>query len=129
MRARMPDDQRTVIVVDDSDEIRDVLTLLLEDEGYRVLPVEDGATALLMTRRFNPSLITLDIGLPHEDGREILRQLKSAPDTRSIPVIVVTGQENAREQIQLLGADGILLKPFELHDVRALVGSLLRCAS
>lgn len=121
--------QRTVIVVDDSDEVRDILTQLLEGEGYKVLPVEDGETALLMTRRVRPALITLDIHLPREDGHEILRRLKANPDTSAIPVLVVSGQADLLELGDRLGADAILAKPFDLADMQRLVSSLIRRAS
>lgn len=121
--------QRTVIVVDDSDEVRDILTQLLEGEGYKVLPVEDGETALLMTKRVQPALITLDIHLPREDGHEILRRLKADPATSSIPVLVVSGQANLPELGDRLGADGILAKPFDLTDMQRLVSSLIRRTS
>ncbi len=120
------DEQRMVIVVDDSDEVRDVLTMLLEGEGFRVLPVEDGESALIMARRARPALITLDIRLPGEDGAEVLRRLKSDPDTSDIPVIVLSGQDNMGEIGESLGADGVLGKPFELEDVQNLVRSLMR---
>ncbi len=123
----MFDEPRTVIVVDDSDEIRDVLTLILEDEGYRVLPVEDGATALMMSKRIHPALITLDLGLPNEDGTQILRQLKSDPHTSTIPVLVVTGRPNVGEQERDLGADAVLLKPFELTEIQDLITKLVNC--
>lgn len=119
------DSQPTVIVVDDSDEVRDVLTLMLEAEGYKVLPVEDGETALLMTKRMQPALITLDIRLPREDGAEILRHLKSDPETSAIPVIVITGQSNLREEVLASGADGVLMKPFELEEMQRLVSTLV----
>lgn len=117
--------QRTVIVVDDSDDIRDVLTLMLEAEGYKVLPVEDGETALLMTKRIQPAFITLDIRLPREDGAEILRHLKSDPETSAIPVLVITGQSNLREEVLASGADGVLMKPFELEEMQRLVRTLV----
>lgn len=125
----MEEAQRTVIVVDDSDEVRDILTQLFEGEGYRVLPVEDGETALLMTKRVRPSLITLDIHLPREDGHEILRRLKADPDTSAIPVVVISGQADLLELGDRLGADGILAKPFDLTDMQQLISSLIRRAS
>lgn len=119
-------DRRTVIVVDDSDQIRDVLTLLLEGEGYQVLPVEDGETALIMTKLLSPALITLDLGLPGEDGAKILGRLKADPDTSHIPVVVVSGQPNMPTLQGSPAPDGILTKPFELDDVQRLVSELIR---
>ncbi len=119
------DKRRTVIVVDDSDQIRDVLTLLLEGEGYRVLPVEDGETALMMTKLLNPALITLDLGLPGEDGAQILRRLKTDPETSHIPVVVVSGQTNMPAIEGSFAPEGILTKPFELDDIQKLVSDLI----
>ena len=121
----MVEDRPTVIVVDDSDDVRDILTLLLEDEGYRVMPVEDGETALMMTRLMRPSLITLDLGLPRADGQEILRRLKSDPDTSNIPVLIVSGMGSSVDRMLAAGADGILTKPFDLDEMQRLVTSLI----
>lgn len=116
----------TIIVVDDSDEIRDVLTLALEAEGYRVLAVEDGETALVMTRRLLPALVTLDVQLPRENGGEILRRLKADPATSGIPVLVITARADAREIGLGDRADGFLPKPFDIEEMRRLVDSLVR---
>lgn len=112
-------------MIDDSDDVRDVLTLLLEAEGYKVLPVEDGETALLMTKRMSPALITLDIRLPHQDGGEVLRRLKADPSTARIPVILISGQPNALELGDSFGADGVLAKPFDVEEVQRLISSLV----
>lgn len=119
------EDRQTIIVVDDSDEVRDVLTLLLEDEGYRVLPVEDGETALLMSKRLHPVLITLDIGLPRQNGRQVLERLKADPETSTIPVLVISGQADARQFMASSGADAILAKPFEMAEMQGLVRNLI----
>ena len=119
------EEQRTVLVVDDSDEVRDVLTVLLEDEGYKVMPVEDGEMALLMSRRLQPALITLDIGLPRLNGREILELLKADPDTASIPVLILSGQPGTSDLTSLPGPVAFLAKPFEVDEMQQLVSSLI----
>jgi DNA-binding response OmpR family regulator len=121
----MTQQRDTVIVVDDSDEIRDLLTQLLEDEGYRVLAVEDGETALIMARRARPSLITLDLALPGENGEEVLRQLKADPETSGIPVLVVSGTDDAAERLRAAGAGGVLAKPFPLDEMQRLARALI----
>ena len=120
------EERRTVIVVDDSDEIRDVITLLLEQEGYKVLPVEDGETALMMSKRLLPALITLDLGLPGQNGQEILRRLKSDPETSVIPVLVVSGQADVQHLLGDCGADAILGKPFDIDEMQRIVSSLIQ---
>ncbi len=119
------DSRPTVIVVEDSDEVRDVLTFLLEEEGYNVLPIEDGETALVMCRRVRPALVTLDIGLPGPDGREVLRRLKADPETSSIPVLVLTGMDELVASVTEQGADAVLVKPVDLNDLRRAMAALL----
>jgi CheY-like chemotaxis protein len=114
--------------VDDSDDVREVLTVLLEGEGLRVLPIEDGETAMLMTRRVRPVLITLDIRLPHEDGGELLRRLKSDPETSDIPVVLVSGHSSMHELGESLGADATVAKPFDIEEMQQLVRSLVERA-
>lgn len=115
----------TVIVVDDSDDTRDMLTLILEQEGYTVLPVEDGTTAITMSRHLHPSLITLDMRLPGVDGVEVLRRLKQQPETASIPVIVISGMPKLAGEQGLDCADAVLRKPFEIETLRQVVEELI----
>lgn len=116
---------RTVIVVDDSDDTRDMLTLILEQEGYRVLPVEDGATAITMSRHLRPALITLDMRLPGVGGEEVLRRLKGDPETADIPVLVISGLAVTTRSGASDCADAVLRKPFEIEDLRRAVTMLV----
>lgn len=118
----MSSSQPTVIVVDDSDEIRDTLTMMLEADGFRVLPVEDGTTALTMSKHIHPVLITLDMNLPGENGQEVLRKLKRDPETSAIPVLIISGQQSAIDQD---AGDAALLKPFDLNEMEVIVRRLV----
>src|SRR5688500_10214373 len=79
-----------ILVVEDSDEIRDLLGLVLEAEGYRVVALEDGRDVVETVRSIRPILITLDLALPGKDGWAIVRELQDDDETREIPILVIS---------------------------------------
>ena len=108
-----PSDQRPlVLVVEDEKVGSDLLTDYLSKHGYAVAPARNGAEAIDLARRLRPAAITLDILLPDTDGLEVLATLRSLPETRDIPVVVVSMTHN-RELGFSLGAAGWLVKPVD----------------
>ncbi len=101
---------------------------VLEPDGYTVWSVSDGHAALAEIRRNHPDLILLDVMMPGLDGFETCRELKKDATTRLIPVVLVTALRDARDRIRGIesGADDFLSKPFNPHELRARVGSLVR---
>ena len=95
---------RTVLLVEDSDAIRDAFTILLEDAGYEVLGAETGAEALRLAEERLPDLVLLDMGLPDTTGLEVVRQLKAAPRTASIAVVALTGRDEDADRRACLAA-------------------------
>jgi CheY-like chemotaxis protein len=89
-----------------------LLTNYLSKNGYAVVPARNGAEAIDLARRLRPAAITLDILLPDTDGLEVLATLRSLPETREIPVVVVSIADN-RELGFSLGAAGWLMKPVD----------------
>src|SRR5438105_9136272 len=81
---------RRVLVAEESEVIRRVLSLILQGEGYQVDLADDGYSALLLARSLQPDAVALDLGLHDPDGSEVLRRLKEDPSTRSIPVVVIS---------------------------------------
>ena len=81
---------KKVLVVDDELDMRIFITTLLETNGYRPLSAEDGIQGLEMARQKKPSLIILDIMMPKESGINLYRELKSTPDLKAIPVIMLS---------------------------------------
>jgi putative two-component system response regulator len=120
-----------VLVAEDNAEIASLLQQLLKGEGYQVAPAGDGRQALALARQRPPDLVLSDLDMPHVDGFELCRQLKSNPATRSIPVLILTGQDaqSARLRAWDLGADDFLTKPFQAVEVLARCRSLLRVKS
>jgi CheY-like chemotaxis protein len=112
--------RKRILVVDDSQAILDVIELILEAEGYEVATSQTGACFRQMERN-PPDLILLDVLLSGEDGSEICQGLKSDERTRHIPVILISAHAGLRETAGGCGADGFLVKPFHLTDLRDIV--------
>jgi len=121
-------DQHRVLVVDDDEQIRTLVSWQLEAEGFEVSGVADGAAALATVDSDPPDLIVLDLSLPRVDGLDVLTRLRR---TSSIPVIVVTGRGGETDRIVGLdlGADDYLVKPFSPGELAARVRSVLRRAA
>ena len=114
--------------VDDDNAIRDIEVYTLGSMGYEATGFADGAAMFAALDREKPELIVLDIMLPGEDGVEILRKLRSHPDTKKIPVIMATAKGTEMDKIQSLdlGADDYLVKPFGVMEMVSRIKAVLR---
>ena len=101
---------------------------MLQSFGYQVVPVSSGAEAIATLRRVHVDLVLLDVQMPVANGFEICTQLKKAPETRLIPVALVTGLNAREHKIRGLqaGADDFIGKPFDPEELQARVASLVR---
>lgn len=123
----MSESRKTIIVVDDEPDIEFALTLMLGDAGYHVEAMSQGDDLIQRLRTEKaPDLILLDMLLAGRDGREIVRDLKADPSTRSIPVLMISAHPRAAQEAADAGADGFLAKPFDLDTLIAKVAALLR---
>jgi len=114
--------RRTILIVEDNDITAGSIAQVLRWEGYRVLVAGDGAAALQLLRRGErPALILLDLMMPGMDGWEFHRRLSHLPDLSSIPVVVITGIDDAFHGTPSLQAKAVLTKPFELDRLVALL--------
>ena len=112
----------TVLVVEDSDVIRRVISLILEGEGYHVLATDRGRDVLALAQHARPAAVTLDLNLPDSDGRDVLRQLKGDERTTEIPVIVVSAFAEALTADDRRRAEDVIAKPFDLNNFLGRVG-------
>jgi serine phosphatase RsbU (regulator of sigma subunit) len=120
-------DKARVLVVDDEPFNVDYLQQELEDAGYEVITAEDGQQALRQVAESSPRLVLLDIMMPRMDGFEVLKLLKSDPQTADIPVIIISAAnslDNVAHGIEL-GAEDYLPKPFEPVILHARISSCL----
>ena len=117
-----------VLVVDDVAANRSLVQALLMRDGYHVDVAADGVTALASIRRRPPDLILLDVMMPTPNGFDVCRALKADAATRLIPVVLITALQQSEDRIEGFnaGADDFISKPFNAHELRARVRSLLR---
>ena len=114
-----------ILVVDDSEDMRDLLQRLLERAGYRVVLAADGQTSLTQAKLHHPDLVLMDLSLPDMDGWEAVRHLRKMREFRSIPIIAVTAHVSPREEERAMaaGCTAHIGKPF---DTRVLLQSIAR---
>jgi putative two-component system response regulator len=118
----------TVLVVDDLTANLELLEELLTEQGYRVLTACDGQEGFAVAAREQPDMILTDVRMPKRDGFELCQALKSAPATRLIPVVLMTGMSETDDRIRAIdvGATDLLSKPIDLLELRARVRSLIQ---
>ncbi|MBI5303052.1 MAG: response regulator transcription factor [Chloroflexi bacterium] len=114
-----------ILLVDDDPVVCQVLQVLLEDEGYRVMHATNGADCLQMARNHRPDLILLDILMPGKDGRVVCRELRPISNA---PIIMMSAISGDQEKVGRLndGADDYITKPFSNAELLARVRAVLR---
>ncbi len=117
-----------VLVVDDEKDIAALVAYHLEREGFRVLQAHDGLQALELVRRERPSLLILDLMLPHLSGLDVCRRLRKEPDTARLPILMLTAKAEETDKVLglELGGDDYLTKPFGPRELVARAKALIR---
>ena len=120
-----------IYCVEDDSNIRDLVVYTLETTGYKARGFEDGKACMEALAAETPELILLDIMLPGEDGMSILGRLKASPETRDIPVIMVTAKGAEYDKVMGLdsGADDYVTKPFGMMELISRIKAVLRRVS
>lgn len=121
-------DQPRVLVVEDEPAQLEILAYNLESDGFLVSRARDGEEALLLIREDVPDVIVMDWMMPHLSGIEVCRRLKSNPETRSIPIIILSARSEDEDKVRGLeiGADDYVVKPYSVVELMARVRSQLR---
>ena len=124
----MPDASSTILLVDDEESVRKVLTFPLERDGFTVVQAADGEEALERFGEQPVDLVVLDIMLPKVDGLEVCRRLRS---DSTVPIIMLTARDDELDKVLglELGADDYITKPFSIREFRSRVRALLRRAA
>ncbi len=129
MNIPIPSEQnQLILVVDDSEDMRDLLQRLLERAGYRVILAEDGQASLTQAKLHHPDLILMDLSLPDMDGWEAVGHLRKMREFRSIPIIAVTAHVSPREEERAMaaGCTAHIGKPFDTGVLLQEVARLLK---
>lgn len=116
----------TLLIIEDTADLREYLTGVLADQGYTVLSAEDGTTALKMFEKVSPDLVILDLGLPTISGETVCKEIKRmSPQTQ---VLVLTAKHTVADVTATLniGADDYMAKPFEVDELLARIRARLR---
>lgn len=115
------------MVVEDNHAILDVITLILESEAFTVDGLSKGADLINHVQNFSPDVIIMDIMLPDIDGRVLLKDLKSTPSTKHIPVLMISARYNATNYtLDGLSADDFMAKPFNIDELMDKIYVLLK---
>lgn len=120
-----------ILVIEDEADLQEVLGWNLRRAGHAVLEARAGGEGLRLARECRPDLVLLDLMLPDLPGVEVCRQLKAAPATRGLPVIILTARSQESDRVVgfELGADDYVTKPFSVRELVLRIGAVLRRGS
>lgn len=127
----MAEAEKSILVVEDEDNIALALEHLMRREGYRLSRVASGADAMPAIERDRPDLVLLDVMLPEVSGYEICQSVRLDPELKDVKILMMTARGNQMERRKglALGADGFISKPFDVADLKAEVRRLLEGAA
>lgn len=116
---------KTILVIEDDSNIRELLRLYLEQEGYAIETAQDGMEGLRAFKRIHPDLVLLDLMMPVMDGTQVMKELHAVS---KVPVIMLTAKGETFDKVAglELGADDYVTKPFEMRELIARVRAVLR---
>ncbi len=119
---------KSILVIDDEEDIRELLEYNLTKEGFRVYTQPDGSNGLKMIRERRPDLIILDLMLPGLDGLDVCRIVKNDKDLNHIPIVMLTAKGEEEDVITglELGADDYITKPFSMYILIARIKAIFR---
>jgi len=114
---------KRVIIVDDSIDVRRVLRMTLEQEGYEVIEADSGRQALEIYPEDHVDMLITDLNMPDMDGIELIKEVRKKPGARFMPIIMLTGetQPEKKQEAKNAGATGWIAKPFRIEQLLAVV--------
>jgi CheY-like chemotaxis protein len=118
---------RTILIVEDSDDARYFMRLALEDHGYRIVEAENGAKAVEIAQNERPDIILMDLSLPIMDGITATQEIRASAGLDGIPVVAVTAHQETdfRAGAKAAGFDAYVTKPIDIEFLSELIQGLL----
>lgn len=119
---------KTIMSVDDSASVREVVKFTLQNTGYEVIQAVDGQDALNKLSGRTVHLFLTDLNMPNIDGIQLIRRLRAMPEYKFVPIVLVTTESQAqkKEEARQAGATGWIVKPFGPEQLLAVVNKVLR---
>lgn len=120
---------KTVIAVDDSMSIREIVRMTLESNGYRVLTANDGSQGIALAQKQRADLVITDLNMPVMDGITMIIQLRATPEYRFTPILLLTTESQDEKKVagRKAGASGWIVKPFDPVRFMAVVQKVCPC--
>lgn len=117
-----------ILVVDDDAPILALMRALLREFGFEAVTAETGEKALEEARARRPSVVVIDRNMPGMSGDDVIRALRSESGFEGLPILILSGQPVLPEELAAVGADGAILKPFDITALVAQLRSLVPAA-
>jgi two-component system chemotaxis response regulator CheY len=119
---------KTIMTVDDSTSMREMIAFTLEKAGYRVVEAVDGKDALDKLARASVDMVVTDLNMPNMDGIELIRQVRASANHRFIPIVMLTteSQDTKKQAGRAAGASGWIVKPFRGEQLVSVAQRFLR---
>jgi two-component system, chemotaxis family, chemotaxis protein CheY len=118
---------KTILSVDDSASMRQMVAFTLESAGYRIVQAEDGEAALAKVAQARPDMVITDLNMPKLDGIGLIKRLRADPKMAGLPIVMLTteSEESKKQAGKAAGATGWIVKPFEQAKMIAVVQKLI----
>jgi len=119
---------KTIMAVDDSASLRQMVSLVLSEGGFQVIEAVDGVDALAKMNGREVNLFLTDLNMPNMDGLEFTRQVRAIPQYKFVPIVLLTTESNPekKQQGKAAGATGWIVKPFDPAQLLAVVNKVMR---
>ncbi len=119
---------KTIMTVDDSVSVRQMVSFTLKQAGYKVVEAEDGKDAVNKLKATSVNMMVTDLNMPNMDGIELIRQVRAQKEFKFIPIIMLTTESQAekKQEGKSVGATGWIVKPFKPDQLLAVIKKVLR---
>lgn len=117
----------SILAVDDSPSMRQMVSFTLKEAGYDVIEAEDGVDALAKAKRSTVQLVLTDVNMPKMDGIELIRELRELPSYKGVPILMLTTESGTDKKLEgkAAGATGWIVKPFDPEKLLATIAKVM----